>query len=113
MTSGATAGCSLHYQRPVAACRRLARAGRNATDNAVMARPLPRLSPTDIEAVIATAWDDKPPFHAVLAQHGLNEGQGVQLLKRHLTPNAFKVWKARTLSSGMPARPASRRAPAK
>ena len=75
-----------------------------------MARPLPRLSPTDIEAVIATAWDDKPPFHAVLARHGLNEGQVVQLLKRHLTANAFKVWKARSLASAAPARPASRRA---
>lgn len=74
-----------------------------------MARPLPRLSPTDIDAVIATAWDDKPPFNAVLAQHGLNEGQVVQLLKRQLTPNAFKVWKARTLSGAAPARAASRR----
>ena len=76
-----------------------------------MARPLPRLSPTEIEAVIATAWDDKPPFHAVLAQHGLNAGQVVQLLKRQLTANAFKVWKARSLASAAPARPAGRRAP--
>ena len=75
-----------------------------------MARPLPRLSPTEIEAVIATAWDDKPPFHGVLAQHGLNQGQVVQLLKRQLTANAFKVWKARSLSGSPPARPASRRA---
>ena len=78
-----------------------------------MARPLPRLTPPEIDAVIATAWDDKPPFNQVLAQHGLNEGQVVQLLKRHLTPNAFKVWKARTLASGLPARPANRRAPPK
>ena len=75
-----------------------------------MARPLPRLSPTDIEAVIATAWDDKPPFHAVLARHGLNEGQVVQLLKRQLTPNAFKTWKARIAATGSGPRPATRRA---
>lgn len=75
-----------------------------------MARPLPRLSPPEIAAVIATAWDDKPPFHAVLAQHGLNAGQVVQLLKQQLTPNAFKVWKARTLDSAPPGpRPAERR----
>ena len=74
-----------------------------------MARPLPRLSPTDIEAVIATAWDDKPPFNAVLARHGLNQGQVVQLLKRQLTPNAFKVWQARTLSGPASARAGSRR----
>lgn len=78
-----------------------------------MARPLPRLTPTDIEAVIATAWDDRPPFHRVLAQHGLTEGQVVQLLKRQLTPNAFKVWKARSQGTAPPARPAARRAPPK
>lgn len=69
-----------------------------------MARPLPRLSPTEIEAVIATAWDDQPPFYRVLAQHGLNEGQVLQLLKRQLTPNAFKVWKARALAGPGPRR---------
>ena len=74
-----------------------------------MARPLPRLTPTEIEAVIATAWDDKPPFHTVLAQHGLNAGQVVQLLKRQLTPNAFKVWKARTQAGPGPAGTGARR----
>lgn len=61
-----------------------------------MAKPIPRLSAEQIEAVIATAWDDKPPFDRVLQQHGLNPGQVVQLLKRELTPNAYKVWMART-----------------
>ena len=61
-----------------------------------MAKPIPRLSPTEIEAVIKTAWDDRPPFRAVLMQHGLEPGQVVQLLKRELTANAFKVWTARS-----------------
>ncbi len=61
-----------------------------------MAKPVPRLSAAQIEAVIATAWDDKPPFDRVLRQHGLNPGQVVQLLKRELTPNAYRVWIART-----------------
>jgi phosphoserine/homoserine phosphotransferase len=33
---------------------------------------------------------------ALLRQHGLNPGQVVQLLKRELTPNAYRVWIART-----------------
>lgn len=57
-----------------------------------MAKPAPRLNPEQIQAVIATAWDDHPPFNAVLLQHGLNEGQVVSLLKRELTPNAYKLW---------------------
>lgn len=83
-----------------------------------MARPLPRLTPDQIERVIATAWDDRPPFNAVLMQHGLAPGQVVQLLKKELTPNAFKVWTARTrgavLSASPPLRPGpARRAPPK
>lgn len=60
-----------------------------------MAKPAPRLTPAQIDRVIATAWDDRPPFHAVLLAHGLTEGQLVALLRRVLTPNAFKTWRAR------------------
>ncbi len=70
-----------------------------------MAKPVPRLSAEEIQRVIATAWDDRPPFDAVLRQHGLNPGQVVALLRRELTPNAFKVWTARTRGAGVPARP--------
>ncbi len=61
-----------------------------------MAKPVPRLPPDEIERIIATAWDDQPPFDRVLRLHGLNHGQVVQLLKRELTPNAYKLWAART-----------------
>lgn len=81
-----------------------------------MAKPVPRLTPAQIEQVIATAWDDKPPFDAVLRQHGLTPGQVVQLLKRELTPNAYKVWVARTRSAaagpGRAPAPAAPRRPA-
>ncbi len=65
------------------------------TDNVPMAKPTPRLTPAEIQRVIATAWDDRPPFNAVLMAHGLSEGQLVQVLRRALTPNAFKTWSAR------------------
>ncbi|MEK8045292.1 MAG: hypothetical protein CFE46_05895 [Burkholderiales bacterium PBB6] len=61
-----------------------------------MAKPAPRLTPDQIARVIATAWDDRPPFYQVMLQHGVSHGQLVQLLKRELTPNAFKLWKQRT-----------------
>ena len=70
-----------------------------------MAKLAPRLTPEQIQAVIATAWDDHPPFNAVLLQHGLNEGQVVSLLKRELTPNAYKVWVQRAgTQRGAPSR---------
>ena len=61
-----------------------------------MAKPVHRLSAAEIARVIQIAWDDRPPFNAVLLSHGLTQGQLVQLLKRELTPNAFKLWAART-----------------
>ena len=60
-----------------------------------MAKPVPRLTPQEIESAIAVAWNDRPPFNAVLHSHGLTPGQVVQLLKRELTPSAFKIWNAR------------------
>jgi uncharacterized protein (TIGR03643 family) len=61
-----------------------------------MAKPAPRLSAAEIARVIDIAWDDRPPFNAVLLSHGLSEGQVVALLRRELTPNAYKVWVQRT-----------------
>jgi uncharacterized protein (TIGR03643 family) len=74
-----------------------------------MAKPVPRLSAADIARVIATAWVDEPPFNQVLMRHGLTPGQLVQLLKRELTPSAFKLWNARTRGGKTGA--GSRRAP--
>jgi uncharacterized protein (TIGR03643 family) len=61
-----------------------------------MAKPAPRLGTDEIARVIKTAWDDRPPFNAVLLNHGLTEGQLVALLKRELTPNAYKLWLQRS-----------------
>jgi uncharacterized protein (TIGR03643 family) len=78
-----------------------------------MAKPVPRLSAAEIAAVIKTAWDDRPPFNAVLMSHGLTQGQLVQLLKRELTPSAFKLWNARSRGAASAAASPSRRAPPK
>jgi len=82
--------------------------GFGLTDNGGMAKPIPRLSPDQIQRIIATAWDDTPPFNAVLMQHGISQGELVQLLKRELTPNAFKLWRART-GGGKPNAPMKRK----
>ncbi len=78
-----------------------------------MAKTVPPLTAAQIARAIEVAWDDRPPFNAVLRLCGLSHGQVVQLLKRELTPNAFKVWAARTRTApGWPAA-AARRAPSK
>ena len=73
-----------------------------------MAKPVPRLSFTDIAAVIQTAWDDPPPYHRVLMRHGLTPGQLVALLRRELTPAAYRAWLQRGCTAS-PAAPGRRR----
>jgi uncharacterized protein (TIGR03643 family) len=60
-----------------------------------MAKTVPRLSTEEIRSVIALAWDARTPFADVMNRHGLSPGQVVQLLKRELTPNAYKLWMSR------------------
>jgi len=61
-----------------------------------MAKPIPRLTPAEVQRIVATAWEDRAPYHRVLMQHGLTEGQLLQLMRRELTPSAFKLWKQRS-----------------
>jgi len=69
-----------------------------------MAKTVPPLTAEQIKHTIEVAWDDRPPFNRVLRECGLSPGQVVQLLKRELTPNAFKVWTERTKTAkGQPA----------
>ncbi|MFN3862555.1 MAG: DUF2805 domain-containing protein [Roseateles sp.] len=67
-----------------------------------MAKTAPRLSPEETQRVIATAWDDKPPFSRVLVEHGIGHGELVALLKRALTPAAYKLWVSRTKTAKAP-----------
>ena len=50
-----------------------------------MAKPIPRLSPTDIARVLEIAWADPDPLNRLLFSHGLTEGQVIQLMKRELS----------------------------
>ena len=69
-----------------------------ATDarGATVAKPVPRLTPEQTARVVETAWDDRPPFHQVLLRHGLGAGELMRLMRRELTPSAFKLWSQRT-----------------
>ena len=74
-----------------------------------MAKTVPNLTTEQIARTIEVAWDDRPPFNRVLRECGLSHGQVVQLLKRELTPNAFKTWNERIRTArGQPAGPGGR-----
>ena len=74
-----------------------------------MAKTVPSLTPAQIARAIEVAWDDRPPFNRVLRECGLSHGQVVQLLKRELTPNAFKTWNEQICTArGQPSGPGGR-----
>lgn len=86
--------------------------GAALTDNRAMAKTVPPLTAEQIARAIEVAWDDRPPFNRVLRECSLSHGQVVQLLKRELTPTAFRAWTARTQAArGQPAGPTRRTPP--
>ena len=67
-----------------------------------MAKPIPRLSPEQVKAVVATAWTDTPPYNRVMHQHGVGPGELAQLMKRELTSSAYKEWTSRGKAAKRP-----------
>ncbi len=67
-----------------------------------MAKLPPRLSPEQRKAVVATAWDDLPPYSKVLMEHAISPGELVALMKRELTPAAYKLWAAKAKTAKAP-----------
>ena len=57
--------------------------------------PLPPPSDADISRIIEMAWEDRTAFEAIAAQFGLNESAVVALMRRHMKPSSFRMWRKR------------------
>ena len=53
------------------------------------------LSNEQIDRIIEMAWEDRTPFDAILAQFGLNEKNVIDLMRKELKINSFKLWRER------------------
>jgi uncharacterized protein (TIGR03643 family) len=53
------------------------------------------LSPSSISRIVEMAWEDRTAFEAIEAQFGLNESAVIDLMRRHLKPASFRMWRAR------------------
>jgi len=49
----------------------------------------------DISRIIEMAWEDRTPFDAIERLYGLNESAVIILMRQHLKPNSFKLWRQR------------------
>jgi uncharacterized protein (TIGR03643 family) len=54
------------------------------------------LSESDISRIVEMAWEDRTAFEAIEAQFGLNESGVVALMRKHMKPSSFRMWRKRT-----------------
>jgi uncharacterized protein (TIGR03643 family) len=50
----------------------------------------------DVNRIIEMAWEDRTPFEAIKLQFGLTNGEVIKLMRTHLKPSSFKLWRKRT-----------------
>ncbi len=52
-------------------------------------------SAEDISRIIEMAWEDRTPFEAIEVQFGVNESAVVALMRLHMKPSSFRMWRKR------------------
>ena len=52
----------------------------------------------ELSRIIEMAWEDRTPFDAIAASHGISEQQVIALMRRHLKEGSFKLWRKRVTS---------------
>jgi uncharacterized protein (TIGR03643 family) len=53
------------------------------------------LSDADISRIVEMAWEDRTAFEAIEAQFGLNESAVIDLMRGHMKPSSFRMWRKR------------------
>ena len=49
----------------------------------------------DIDRIIQMAWEDRTPFEAIEYQFGLKEADVIILMRKHMKPKSFIMWRKR------------------
>jgi len=60
-----------------------------------MLPPAGHLTTACISRIVEMAWEDRTAFEAIQAQFGLNESAVVDLMRRHMLPSSFRMWRNR------------------
>ncbi len=45
--------------------------------------------------IVAMAWDDETSFDAIKAQSGLSEPEVIKIMRDHMQPSSFRMWRKR------------------
>ena len=54
----------------------------------------------DISEIIALAWSDKASFDAITSQFAISEAEVIRIMRSHLKPSSFKLWRKRVSGRG-------------
>ena len=49
----------------------------------------------DIDRIIEMCWEDRRAFEAIEYQFGLRAEDAIKIMRQHLKPKSFKVWRKR------------------
>ena len=47
------------------------------------------------DRIIEMAWEDRTPFDAIKLQFGLKEQDVIELMRKNINRNSFKLWRKR------------------
>jgi uncharacterized protein (TIGR03643 family) len=67
------------------------------------------LTDSDLDRVIEMAWEDRTTFDAIKLQFGLTQGEVERLMRKHLKPTSFRLWRKRVSSNGVGVKHAKKR----
>jgi uncharacterized protein (TIGR03643 family) len=56
---------------------------------------LSTLTDGDISRIVEMAWEDRTAFEAIEVQFGLNESAVIDLMRAHMKPSSFRMWRKR------------------
>ena len=53
------------------------------------------LTESEVSRIVEMAWEDRTTFEAIQVQFGLNESAVVALMRQHMKPSSFRMWRKR------------------
>lgn len=59
------------------------------------AKALVALCESSVSRIVEMAWEDRTTFEAIEAQFGLTESAVIDLMRRHMKPSSFRMWRKR------------------
>ena len=59
---------------------------------------LNKLSSSNIDRIIALAWEDEVPFKSIKYQYGISEADVIKIMRKNINRSSFRMWRKRVTS---------------